>query len=340
MKLIIRHPCYASADLETDLRPKIQYLLSIGIERADLPEILPTNKAILSKDANHIVPTFDFVKQSLTSHKDLVDAIRFSGWLLGRNVSNYMVLNMIMMRAHGVPERLIRRLMSLRPSTLMVKPDRFEEAVKQSLTSHKDLVDAIRFLGWLLGRNVSKYMVPNMIMLRAHRVPDRLFRRLMSLRPSSLMVKPDWLVKQEEELGFKPWRVTFLLSVNAIAMTRKKTWDSKRELCLRLGWSKDEFFLAFRLQPMMMLCSEAKITKMMEFFGSMLGLEPSMTTKCPNLFLTSLRERIIARCFVLQVLMSNGLIEKPSRTVITAPNASKMNFIERYYAPFQVVCLM
>lgn len=270
-ELISRHPSYLLADAETNLRPKMQYLVSLGILRADLPQILFSNKAILSRSLkNQIAPTFDFLKESLTSYEDLVRALRQSGRILGSNVRKYMVPNTITLRDHRVPEQLIGKLMAVKPVTLMLKSDLFQEAVKQV-----------------------------------------------------------------EDLGFRPSRVTFILGVNALALQSKKNWENKREVLMRFGWSEDEFLSAFRTQPMMMLCSEAKLRELMEFFVDTLGLEPSQIAKCPNLFLVSLKKRVIPRCSVLQVLLSNGLIKKCDVTLVTALNMSSMNFFRKYLAPFQ-----
>lgn len=86
---------------------------------------------------------------------------------------------------------------------------------------------------------------------------------------------------------------------------------------------------------MMMLCSEAKLRELTGFFVDTLGLEPSQIAKCPNLFLVSMKKRVIPRCSVLQVLLSNGLVEKSDVRLVTALNMSSVNFMTKYLSPFQ-----
>ncbi|KAK4759407.1 hypothetical protein SAY87_022538 [Trapa incisa] len=271
-ELVSRYPCYLLADAETNLKPKMQYMVSMGISRDDLPQVL-SNKWILSRNLKkHIVPTFEFLKENIPSYGDLVVAIRRSAQLLRSKAREYMMLNMATLRAHGVPEKMIVKLMTKWSTSLMLKRDTFEEEVKRLL-----------------------------------------------------------------EYGFQPTSLNFVLGLSALATQSKMNWKKKRELFRLFGWSDEEFVSAFKVQPMMMVTSEAKLRQMMEFFVGRLGLEPSQVAKCPNLFLVSLKKRVIPRCSVLQVLLSNGLIRRSDVRIITALNSNSAHFTVKYLAPFQGV---
>lgn len=90
---------------------------------------------------------------------------------------------------------------------------------------------------------------------------------------------------------------------------------------MRLGWSEKEFNLAFKLQPMFMLCSEKQLRELIEFLVN-----------------NQSRQRIILRCSVLQILMLKGLTSK-NVDIVWVLNVTKkwldMNFID----PLSVVLL-
>ncbi|BFG32355.1 hypothetical protein CerSpe_186290 [Prunus speciosa] len=101
----------------------------------------------------------------------------------------------------------------------------------------------------------------------------------------------------------------------------KELWEQKLETYRSLGLSKDEIYSAFRKQPMCMINSVKKIHKLMSFFMNKLNMKPSMISKYPDLLLLSLEKRIIPRCSVLQLLLSQGFIKED---VIKVPYVLKM----------------
>lgn len=100
------------------------------------------------------------------------------------------------------------------------------------------------------------------------------------------------------------------------------------------GWSQDEIFMAFRMQPMLMICSEKKIKKVMDFLVNKAGLNPSDVARCPNLLLTSLERRIIPRCTLLQILAAKGMFKK-DLDVVWALNSTKARFEKRYVSQYE-----
>ncbi|KAB1211773.1 hypothetical protein CJ030_MR6G025618 [Morella rubra] len=270
--LVSRHPPLILARPETTIRPKIEYFRSLGIRGPDLPKIICSNKSILLASLEKkIIPNLDFVKDIVGTNENLVYALKQSSNVFRRNIKKVMVPNMATLRAHGVPEQHVAKLVMMQPRSLLLKTDLF-----------KEVVCAIK------------------------------------------------------EMGFEPMRPSFILAVKCMATISKVKWEKKKEILKSFGWSENEFLSAFRVQPMLMVCSEEKIKDVMDFMINKAGLKPSDVGRCPNLFLTSMEKRMIPRFAVLQVLMSKGLVRK-DRDLIWALNLSKQDFEKRFVIQFMEV---
>ncbi|GLT54713.1 hypothetical protein SLA2020_278910 [Shorea laevis] len=134
-------------------------------------------------------------------------------------------------------------------------------------------------------------------------------------------------------MGFEPMRQSFILAVRCMSIISKVRWEKKKEVLTSFGWSEDEFLSAFRVQPMLMICSEKKIRYVMDFLMNKAGLKPSDIARCPNLFLVSVERRMIPRCAVLQVLMSKAMVTK-KLDLVWLLNSNKQYFEKKFVTPF------
>ncbi|KAL0014526.1 hypothetical protein SO802_001595 [Lithocarpus litseifolius] len=161
--------------------------------------------------------------------------------------------------------------------------------------------------------NIKKVLVPNISTLRAHGVPEKHVAGLLMMQPKSLMLRIDLfreVVCAIKEMGFDPMRHSFILGVRSMSLISKVNREKKKEVLRSFGWSENDFLTAFRVQPMLMICSEKKIRDVLDFLTTKGGLMSLDVARCPNLFLISVEKRMIPRCAVLQVLMSKGLVSK------------------------------
>ena len=184
--------------------------------------------------------------------------------------------------------------------------------------------------------NIKNAMEPNVSTLRAHGVPEKHVANLLMMHPRSLKLRPDLfkeVVCAIKEMGFDPMRSSFVLAVRSMSVISKVTWEKKKEVLRSFGWSENDFLLAFRLQPRLMICSEKKIRNMLVFLTTKAGLMPSDVARCPYLFLMSVEKRMSPRCAVLQVLMSKGLVSKDIDLVRNL-NYGKDYFEKKFLTPF------
>lgn len=208
--------------------------------------------------------------------------------------------------------------------------------LKGFLQTNENLVRALKQTRCVVIHNIEKMMVPNITTLRSHGVPESHIAKLMMLEPHALMLKDD-LFKQAVlkilEMGFRPTSLLFILAVRSMSRS-KRNRNKKMDILRSFGWSQDEIFMAFRMQPMLMICSDKKIKKVMDFLVNKAGLKPSDVARCPNLLLTSLERRIIPRCTLLQILVAKGMFKK-DLDIVWALNSTKARFEKRYVSQYK-----
>ncbi|XP_043723625.1 transcription termination factor MTERF2, chloroplastic-like isoform X4 [Telopea speciosissima] len=209
--------------------------------------------------------------------------------------------------------------------------------LKTFVHTNENLVSALKRCSSVVGCNVKRILEPNIATLRSYGVPDSNILRMITLHPKLLTVNVyrfKDVAATVNKMGFDPNGCAFIIAIFAMSMVSKQKWEKKREVFRSFGWSDEEFLLAFKLQPMVMLTSEKKLVIVMDFFVKDLHLKPSAVAKYPNLFLVSLERRIIPRCSVLQVLMSKGHIEK-DLNIFSALICNKQPFDKRFVTRYE-----
>ncbi|KAJ4975554.1 hypothetical protein NE237_000660 [Protea cynaroides] len=184
---------------------------------------------------------------------------------------------------------------------------------------------------------IRNYMVPNIAALHNHGVPEPLILMLLMLYPSKLVQRPERfneIVKEVKEMGFNHLESSFVTAVRVIAGLSKSTWKAKLGIFMRWGWSEDEILSAFKKQPLCMMLSEKKIERTMDFLVNTMGMVPAVIARCPTVLTFSLGMRIIPRCSVIQVLLSNGLIADFSLATIVI--SSEKSFLKKYVTKYEV----
>ncbi|KAF3435206.1 hypothetical protein FNV43_RR22293 [Rhamnella rubrinervis] len=208
--------------------------------------------------------------------------------------------------------------------------------LKGILETNENLVRSLKQTPCVAGGNIEKTMKPNINTLRAIGVLTSHIVKLLILQPQAFMLRDDLfkeVVLEALEMGFRPKSRSFSLAVRSLSRS-KVNWDKKSEVLKSFGWSQDEVLAAFRVQPMLMVCSEKKIGKVMDFLVNKVGLKPSDVARCPNLLLTSLERRIIPRCTLLEILAANDVFKK-GRDIVWALNSTKEMFEKKFVTQYE-----
>lgn len=130
--LISTFPLYLTACSEKTIRPKIEFLESLGIVGENLRQILCRNSLILHRILEkHIMPLISFLREHVVSTDNIVYALRNARWKpYLQSINKAVVPNLATLREQGVPGDLIRRLLVWYPWSLESPVGLFEEIVE------------------------------------------------------------------------------------------------------------------------------------------------------------------------------------------------------------------
>ncbi|XP_059669997.1 transcription termination factor MTERF6, chloroplastic/mitochondrial-like [Cornus florida] len=126
-RLFSTYPTLILADPERTLRPKIEYFESLGVVGPDLPKIICSSNVLQNSLEHQIIPTCDFLKRYIRTDENLIYVLKRCSRVVMLNVEKVLVPKIHTLRAHGVPESHIGKLIMLQPGTLGARLDVFKE---------------------------------------------------------------------------------------------------------------------------------------------------------------------------------------------------------------------
>ncbi|EEF26558.1 conserved hypothetical protein [Ricinus communis] len=258
--LISKHPSIILADSEKTLKPKIQFLDSLGVAKPDIPKILCTDAQILvSSLKNRILPTIDYLRGILETDEKVVWALKRCPRAL-RHGTDTMVSNVGTLRAHGVPEPNIRSLFILEPLTLLLRVDLFNQVVQEVKEmgfepANKSFIYALRSMsvmsrshwqrkkevlmsfGWSESEFLLAFKLQPFFMLTSEKkmkVLMEFFLTKLSLEPSDIVKCPNlFLVSLEKRIIPRCTALELLMSKGLIDKNVSFIWE--------LNMSKKQF---------------------------------------------------------------------------------------------------
>ncbi|KAF5178517.1 Mitochondrial transcription termination factor family protein [Thalictrum thalictroides] len=140
-------------------------------------------------------------------------------------------------------------------------------------------------------------------------------------------------VKEIMRMGLDPSKGSFVTAIGVLSSLSKSSWEAKLEIYKRWGWSEDEVLSIFRKQPICMKSSEKKIMCIMKLLVTKMGYDKCQCLQNPVILMLSYKKRILPRCSVIKVLISNGLVEK-DRSLGTMLYMSEKDFLQKYVTNF------
>ncbi|KAI4369668.1 hypothetical protein MLD38_018085 [Melastoma candidum] len=186
---------------------------------------------------------------------------------------------------------------------------------------------------WFFG--IVSAFIRNLDALRAAGVPDNSIQFLLRNHPNCLWAssaKFDHALERVKSMGCDPSKVKFVVTLHVLTGLAKSTWERKVSMFGRWGWSEEDTLQAFVKFPQCMMVSEEKLTAMMEYFVNKMGLKPNYVASHPVIISMSLKNRIIPRCTVVEVLVSKKLIRPVSLlTYLALPDTY---FVDKFVSPY------
>ncbi|KAK1319134.1 hypothetical protein QJS10_CPB04g00440 [Acorus calamus] len=308
-----------------------------------VPEVaLRISKWFTLKAPKNADLVLDFLRNQGFDQTHIAKAISRQPRLLMLSPETNLKPKMDFLTRYGFSDSQLIKFLSIEPTILGHSLDRHIapslEFLEGIVGTKEDIIAVINRSAYLLNSSVyQKRLMPNISYLQDHGVPASHVSKFLLKRLNMFcMWDPNRFrtsVVKVHGMGFNPLRTTFLVAVNVV-LTSKTKWEDKSELYRNLGWSEDDVLSAFKKQPMCMQISEKKIKCVFEFFIGELGWESSSLSRCPVLLCYDLEKRVIPRCAVLQVLLSNGLIKKNMKWT-SALIPSEKRFLERFVTKYK-----
>jgi mTERF domain-containing protein len=336
--LITSRPVLLLADLDNTLKLNMELFESLGFSSTSLGKMLSKDPRVLETDAYSVVK---FFRAHGFSDQQILTLTMKRPTLYLINAHKILKPKLEFFKTLGLSELEIAKLLSNEPYILERSLENqiipCVQELKRILGTDENVLKAIKACYQILEYNVEKVLQPNISVLLSHGVPQSLILKMFMIEPKSLLMRSyqfSEIVGDVVKLGFNPNNLLFVLAIRSMATLSKALWEQKVEAYKSFGLSMDEFYSAFKRQPMCMLASENKIRKLMSFFVNKLNMTPLMISKNPNLLLLSLEKRIIPRCSVLHLLMSKGLI-KEDTSIVHVFKMTEKSFVEKLVSKYQ-----
>ncbi|MFS7943339.1 putative transcription regulator mTERF family [Helianthus anomalus] len=184
----------------------------------------------------------------------------------------------------------------------------------RTVLGSRDLViSAIKRFPLALTYDLQVYAAENIQMLLEVGVSYSTIQAVLARQPRTFFTSADTfrkVVKDVMEMGCNPKKVRFLMAIHALRSMSKSTWGKKVAIYKKWGWSKDDIFIAFERYPGLMMSSEDKIVRMLDFLVNTMGWEMSYIVQRPIVICFSLEKRVLPRCLVYQYVAEKGLIKE------------------------------
>ncbi|KAL6010029.1 hypothetical protein ACLOJK_000460 [Asimina triloba] len=185
--------------------------------------------------------------------------------------------------------------------------------LRSLLQSDENVANALKRSRWLLTSDLKKVIGPNITLLEESRMPNSLITKMVMLEPATVTQKTQALreiIGRVESFGFERGSHKFMVAILAMSSMNKLTWATKIELLKSLGWSEEDVLLAFRRCPGYIRCSEKKFRSMMDFYTKKMRWNPFFLSRYPKILTFSLKNRVIPRSRVWEILRSKELVQE------------------------------
>ncbi|OAY71890.1 hypothetical protein ACMD2_23614 [Ananas comosus] len=285
----------------------LRLLRDYGLGETDVSRIVSRHPSVLSVDSRRILrPKIEALRSFGFSGESLVRVLTAQPVLLTRSLENHIVPCFTFLR------------------TLLAAAD-------------GDIVSVFTRNPQGLNADLNKSILPILAVLRKHNLPEDRISKLVKIHPRVLILslrRVNQIVDQLKAAGFLPSDLAFIYAFRVVAAQKSASWDRKVAAFESSGLSAADVASSFRRHPWVMLTSEEKIRRSLEFFLRRLKLAPDDIVRHPNLLKFSLEKRILPRCAVMSLLKRKGKLEE-SASVVRALLVTTSSFLKRYVVRYQ-----
>lgn len=242
-------------------------------------------------------------------------------------------------RSVGCSNADIAVIFSRNPVFLMRSLDKFivpcYEIIKNIVGVDAKAVKSFRRSFWHSHLELTLF-ASNIGLLREAGVSNPSLSTLLINFPSVLFQrssKVSQVLTEVVRMEIDPSKSYFVIAMWVLSTRSKSTLESKLDMLVMLGLSREDALTMFKKYPLVLLFSVAKIKKVMEFLLSKTPWQCQEIAECPRVFLHSLEKRTIPRSYVAHVLRDKGLVNKIRLSTLLS--CSEELFVKKYITRFQ-----
>ncbi|KAL7127775.1 hypothetical protein ABFS83_14G273900 [Erythranthe nasuta] len=208
--------------------------------------------------------------------------------------------------------------------------------LKGLLGSNFEVARLLKNCGWFLETNLDNNLIQNVEFLKNYGLPLEQITWSMHYFPMILLRKPETVRKfvyKAEKMGVRKSSRMFIHAVRLFSSMSEETLELKLRTFHALGFSEDDIAATFRSVPLVFGVSEKKIKEVKDVLFATGKYKMSCIVKNPVSFMYSVEKRYKPRFKVLEILESEGLIEKwPCLAVLCRMSGKK--FYEKFVGPY------
>ncbi|KAM7514932.1 hypothetical protein LguiA_004515 [Lonicera macranthoides] len=284
----------------------IALLRTHGFSETQISKVVKGRPTILLSDPKKtLIPKLEFFRSIGLSRTDMPRIVSLNPFLLGSSLENQLI------PCHNF--------------------------FKNVLVLDENVVKMLKRNSRILIHDFEKNIGPNISSLSRVGVPKLLISFMLFHFSSVACQNHKKFKKVVEEvigMGFNPLRSMFVQAVQVICGMTKTTWDRKWAAYRMWDLSDDEILMAFRSHPVCMKLSEEKIMREMDFLVNKMGWKAVKIARCPAVLFFNFENRIVPRCRVIKVLISEGILKK-DMSLATFLMPSENDFFERFVRNYE-----
>lgn len=117
-----------------DIKSRLSLFQDLGLSSQEVAKIFTSNRMVLRTTLpNTAIPSLSILKSLMGSNDEVGRLLRKSVWFFASNLEKVLVPNVEMLKSCGMPMKLIRRSIHLRPRCFLIKPCVMRKSIDRAI---------------------------------------------------------------------------------------------------------------------------------------------------------------------------------------------------------------
>ncbi|KAL1540492.1 hypothetical protein AAHA92_24840 [Salvia divinorum] len=288
------------------------------------PDLASLASSRLSKfrDPQRVDSVLSFLKENSFTTAQLQKLVIYNPRVLGFTIEG-IISRFKVFHDLGLSSEEIAKMISNSPA---IMHSSMENRINPRLSILKGLMgsddDVARLLNrcpWFVVTDLEKTLIPNVEIVKSCGIPMEHILHLVYAYPRGFLIKPDIMRKSVDkaiEIGVPHTSVVFIYAVGVFSYTSQGMWEVKLKTLRDLGFSDNDIFKMFRMQPHAFSASGNKLKNKVELLLATGKYSVSNIAASPSALGFSVEKRIEPRIQILKLLEKLMLEELVRRDIM------------------------